>query len=914
MPKIVVGPVNKGLRTDRLPFNIDNDSFPVIVNAYQWRGRVKRKRGTTLLGQLSRYVGTTDAVTGNFSVTIVPAPALGTSKFTVGTTVFTDPGIAFPSTLLTTGSATAELTAGGLLTIVGNNENLDTAVLHYPQLPVMGIAELLFTALSNPGTLAFDTTYSYNISTTYPFQINDVSFYKNPPTGTYSGYTQKSTLTPTTWNGQDYQQFWTANYQGALWATNGVNVPFSITNIGMQFDTITAVVINAGGPPASVTITTTSNTPLVVGDFVFINEINGITGINFQTGYVTAVPAVNQITVTFPNATIAGAWISGGIVQYLTSRSDTTIDCIRWYDGDPSDGVIPPTYNTGKGWVNYMPPLSQGDFSISELPPDQYYLVGCKLLFPFKDRMLFFGPVVQTSTGSPIYLPDTVVYTQNGTPYYTASYTNTPSATVDTPTSIGNQFNPILLPDNQTASPTAMFEDQVGFGGNIQAGVSDIITSIGNDSDALIVGFTKFQTRLMATGGDVIPFEFFVINSEYGSSSTFSTVNLDQGVLSRGNRGYVITNQTSCARFDLEVLDQVFDVTNVNNGNERFTSQRDFQNEWVYFTYPANSISWKFPNQTLFYNYRDASFAIFYESYTTYGQFLTFNGKTWSQYTDVTWETWDSIWRSGELSYNQPNVIAGNQQGFILFRETSQTDEATSLYIQDLVAGVVTSPNHNLNNGDFITISGAVGTNVSNINGKIFQVQSGSTNEFTLAPIPDSVTYEGGGYITRMYRPFIQTKQFPLAWDLARKTRIGPQQYLLTKTDNGEITVEIYLSQDNSTPYNVGPVPPSPNPTNSALIFSQTVHTCPESTNLGLTPFNTNLQMLVQPGSAPNTGGTSTSAQIWHRMNTSMIGDTVQLGFTLSNEQMNDEDLNIQFDEIELHGFIIDVSQSGMLS
>ncbi len=76
--------------------------------------------------------------------------------------------------------------------------------------------------------------------------------------------------------------------------------------------------------------------PAVVGDFVFLNEINGITGINFQTGYVTAVNPGVSITVELPNAVIAGAWTSGGIVQYLTTRKNTNLDCIRWYDGDPT--------------------------------------------------------------------------------------------------------------------------------------------------------------------------------------------------------------------------------------------------------------------------------------------------------------------------------------------------------------------------------------------------------------------------------------------------------------------------------------------------------------------------------------------------------------------------------------------------
>src|SRR5882757_720403 len=57
--KLVIGPINRGLRNDRTAFVIDNDSFPTLTNAYQWRGRVKRKRGTQEFGQLQRYFNST---------------------------------------------------------------------------------------------------------------------------------------------------------------------------------------------------------------------------------------------------------------------------------------------------------------------------------------------------------------------------------------------------------------------------------------------------------------------------------------------------------------------------------------------------------------------------------------------------------------------------------------------------------------------------------------------------------------------------------------------------------------------------------------------------------------------------------------------------------------------------------------
>jgi len=910
--KIIVGPVGKGLRNDVTPFNIDNDSFPVLLNAYQWRGRAKRKRGTSLLGRLQRYIGTTDAG-GNLVVTILPIPiASGIVSFTIDSDIFVDPGGASPVALLTNSAGTGTLNrATGVLTITGSIAL--TPVIYYPSLPVLGLEDFTLSSQAFPGTIGFDTDYAYNISPVFPYSITDVSFYKNPSADPIAlpGYVPKATWTPTTWNGQDYQQFWTVNYQGALWVTNGINVPFTTTNIGMQFKTITGAVIGAGGPPAIVTFTI-ANHGLVEGDFVFINEILGMTGINFQTGYVINTIAfpitANTFAVEFPNATIAGVWVSGGIVQYLTNRSDTSKDCLRWYDGDPTNGVVPPTFIQGNGWVNFAPPLSQSNFSIADLPPAQYYLVGARMIVPFKDRLLFIGPVVQTSAAnSQIYLQDTVIYSQNGTPYYTASYTNTPNAAIDTPASATNVFHPILVPTNQTATSTAYFEDVTGFGGFITAGIDQPILTTGSNGDVLIMGFRTIQTRLVYSGNDIVPFNFFVINSEFGSGSTFSAVNMDKGIISRGERGFIITGQTEVQRIDLETPDEVFQIRLTNNGEERVCSQRDFINEWLYETYPVNDINYKFPTQTLQYNYRDNSWGIFRESYTHYGSFRKRTGFTWatvgSSLSSPRWNAWNKPWNSSQSTLLQPIIIAGNQQGFVMIRDGS-TDEGNSLCIQNISSGVITCPNHCLNVGDYIVISGALGTIGTQVNGKIFSVSTTTQNTFVLNPPIGTGTYLGGGLIKRMYVPFIQTKQFPVAWGMGRKTRLGPQQYLFTTTEESQIQLLIYLSQNADSPYNAGPIVPLPNSINNSLIYSTVLYTCPESTNLGLTPANVNLNLITA----------EFQAQTWHRMNTSLIGDTIQIGFTLSDVQMRDTNFVNQFAEIELHGFILDVSPSQVLA
>lgn len=900
--KLLIGLSDRGLRNDVTPFNIDNNSFPVLTNAYQWRKRILRKRGTSFLSRLKRYFDSTSTSYNSGSTTITLngsgvgniltgfsletnaniVPGTVTIFDTISMISYTDPDQ--DGTLSPSGSI--NYSTGAITNLAAANNAVTVEFSYYPGLPVMGLEDLILQVNQFPGNLEFDTKYSYNLNTASPYSSYNVSFYKNPPSASINGiaYTQKTVVTPTTWNSQNYQQVWTINYQGALWATNGITEPFSATNIGMQFQ-----IPNVGGitwidgQHMSFNI---DNCPLVIGDWVFVNEfIEGIPPpgnevfLNQQTGFVTNVVIVgitSTVTVAFPYADIPNDTYTGGMIQYLTNRSDTTKDCLRWYDGDPTNGSSStPVLNGDKGWVNFAPPLSILDFSIADLPAAQYYLVGARMIVPFKDRLVFFGAVIQTSSGSPIYLQDTIIYSQNGTPYYTASFEDDPSLA----TTI---FFQLLVPTDQTAAPNAYWEDQTGFGGFTSVGVDQPFQTVGINQDVLIVGLSRLQTRMVYSGNDIVPFNFFIINSEYGSGSTFSTVVMDKGVMTKGSRGFVITSQDGTQRFDLEIPDEVFEVRLTDNGTERVTAQRDFIKEWIYFTYPVNELnedSYIYPTQTLQYNYRDNSWALFTETYTTYGLFRKRTGFTWATVGEVypTWAEWNDPWNAGVSTLLQPEVICGNQQGFVLSR-TDGTGEGFSLSIQGFSGNTVTCPDHCLRNGDFIIIDECIGTVSSQVNGKIFSVMNPDQNTFELNPPIDAGTYLGLGLIKRMYVPFVQTKQFPIGWDMARKTRIGVQQYLLTTTQAGKIQLLVFLSQNNDSAYNTGPIVPSALTTNNSLIYSTVLYTCPEAENLGLTPANINLQIPTS----------QQQRQTWHRMNTSLIGDTVQIGFTMSEEQMRE--------------------------
>lgn len=1021
MPEqILIGNFTKGLRLDKLPFNIDNDTFPTMFNFYSWRGRAKRKRGTIFIGQLQVQVQsvasnptvfqkgpltlsngfgnllgflgltpttnsitnitnstqavvtvnshtfsvgqivqfmvvagmtqinglfgqitakTTNTITVNINSTSFsayssgglvllsegPSIVLGSINVVVAGHTYTEPSTP-NGTLLNNGTPDGSFinyNTGLIFIVGGGSSNLIGNFSFFPDLPVMGLEDWDAPTTSNlyPLLLAFDTDYSYQLNQTgVPFFYN-VNYFK-------------ATNFPFLWSGANFQQFWTTNYSGALWATNG--------KPGFNFLNGTYV---SGSGSANITFNFKSGginfTTLVVGDLLWFNEWGSSTDLNGLVGTVSSIAgaASGNYVVTFANSeTAAGT----GIVQTLTNTIPGQ-DGIKWYDGDMTNGTGIPT-STLTGWVNFAPPLTATTVSIDNSPAALYYLVGATAILPFKDRLLFFAPTIMDSGGvNVINLIDTVLWSQNGTPYYT------------TP-----------VPVRQTAAANAWYVDQTGLAGYLPAGISQPIITVGNNEDVLLIGFggDGRKVRFVYTGNDLQPFLFFNINSELPSSSTFSSVILDKGMLDIGQYGLTMTDQQSSARVDLDIPDEIFQIQALNNGAQRVNAVRDFFKEWIYFAYPVNDSQWVFPTQSFLFNYRNNTWSILYENFTHQGTFRFQNKNTWSSIGMKfrSWAQWREAWNSGSTTALFPSVVGGNPQGYVLQKGIG-TGEARSGTIDALmniggntqitsVNHCVTAPNTNTGTGDYILITGAIGiynvaiigitignptiiqatnifsagqnvfitgvlgtTELNNgtfniisatattitinatttnayisggnvafaFNNQIFQVTS-ILNPVTMQPDPNNFvidapfplgTYVGGGQYTRLSHPLIQTKQFNPYWDQGRQARLSVQKYLLDFTDNSSATINIYLSMDPDSVWNNVKFNPAPN----GQLYSQTIFTCPESSNIGLTPANTNLQMPTA----------ESQFQIWHRFNTSMIGDTIQIGLTLNDAQMRSQ-------------------------
>jgi len=212
-------------------FLLPEKAFPILEDAYCWRGRVIKRGGTFLLGRLNRNLVditlTIQASGGSYVVADLLAASpinargafavtqetnaeidAGTLKITVGALTFTDNGA---GVLTSSGANTGTINyITGALSLtfspaLGVATNVVVTFSYFPALPVMGLRRYTIPGDSFTFLEAFDQKYSYEYS------YIDYSFFETDP--------------GVTWTGSNSDLFWTTNYNTAgaaptLWATN----------------------------------------------------------------------------------------------------------------------------------------------------------------------------------------------------------------------------------------------------------------------------------------------------------------------------------------------------------------------------------------------------------------------------------------------------------------------------------------------------------------------------------------------------------------------------------------------------------------------------------------------------------------------------------------------------------------------
>jgi len=216
---VLIGSYSEGLQTDKKPFLLMDGAFQQLNNAYVWRERVKKREGIKLVGRLRR-VFTTEAMGNNSagastSFNIITQASIsetnaelepGSIEITVGapdSNVFTDDG---DGTFTVTGAgngieegSSINYATGDVVLAYSPDATGGSAMTadfnYFPSEPTMGIGLRDVATVNVEQTIIFDTIYAY-------VSDND-------------NFNELSSTTPTTWQGDDTDFFWTTNYRGA---------------------------------------------------------------------------------------------------------------------------------------------------------------------------------------------------------------------------------------------------------------------------------------------------------------------------------------------------------------------------------------------------------------------------------------------------------------------------------------------------------------------------------------------------------------------------------------------------------------------------------------------------------------------------------------------------------------------------
>lgn len=580
---------------------------------------------------------------------------------------------------------------------------------------------------------------------------------------------------------------------------------------------------------------------VTTNDFIFQNTFaNNVantflwTGTNsdffWTTNYRSAFWATNNVT---------------GFHAVETASPVAEGDGIRWYG--TITGAAPTT-----GWRNFNP----------QLTTTPTFLNGGLIILPYKDRLVVLNTLEGANLGDTTRFPQRARWSQNGTPFYGS------------------------FPDGESAQVDAWRSDVVGKGGFIDAPTAEVIVSAEFVKDTLIVYFERSTWQLVYTANETLPFVWQKINTELGCESTFSKVPFDRGVFAVGNYGITTCDSVNVLRIDQKNPDEVFQIQNKNNGVKRIYGIRDYNAQLVYWTYPilsdedkqATTYDLTYPNQVLVYNYLDGSWAEFDDCFTCFGYWQRFSDITWAQ-LNRSWESSNFSWNSAVLQARYPDVIAGNQRGFVFVFSQLQNlgQNAPSIPIADINPATrqITAPDHNFMNNDYVLITGVQGA--TGINNVIYRVTQATASTFVLDTGTFAGVYTGGGLITHVPNILIQTKEFNPYYQNGDSVRVNYIDVLIDRTTDGQFDCEFYSNSQTSVPLRL--------PTESATVMSS-----PE----------------------PNPSYSSNQARIWHRIYTNTFGSFFQNEFLMNDAQMKDFDITTS--NIRIHALIYYVSPCGRLS
>ena len=916
-----------GLVQSREEFILPDDAYPTLQNAYVWRERIRRKKGYQLLGRLQRtfddiYVGSSGTSPWTFNLLVVSGYVANTNTANPGQITTT-----YPHGLVTGDQVTVSQIQGA----TGYNNATYTITVVDAVNFTVGVNAGGFGAYAEGGfwisnrSLANATTSAETNATLDP---GSVTVYVNP--------------SPLSGNILTYNN--TTNCEVFTTAPHGLSTGDKINISGVVVVPGTGLNLINGGPYIISVVSTTSFTinrnsvswatyasggiwsepvgtlnfqdngdgtftvtPTTMGVSGSVNYITGdviLTGVSTSQpiyvdyGYFPSLPVMGLRTREDQNATYfqtiafdqkyAYEYNGSNWQEFIpgttwnANNSDVTGTNFFWttnyWIGDANAKIFwatnysfngttgdPIRYTNGTAWADFAPPLDQ------TMSPQ--LLNGCLAMVPFRGRMVAFNTIEGTDLASSKFYTNRIRWAAIGTPFY--------------------QTDGVIVTDSTNVNSTAWISSIRGQGGFLDIPTSEDIVSVGFVRDNLVIYCQRSTWQLRYTGRSISPFQIEKVNSENGAESTFCSIQFDTSLIAIGDKGILECDSYKSELIDVKIPDFVFQFSNVNQGPQRIQGVRDFINRLAYWTIPTDSPDGIFPSQRLVYNYENDSWALFNDSLTALGTIQTSESRTWLN-TDLTWLECNFAWISG--SAEDPAIIGGNQQGYVEYLDAATVNDVslaiTAIAPQAITSVEITSPNHNMQTGFVINITGIPdNTPYSDLNGGVYGIVLGDSggndpqdvfrlntyNEekdsfSTPVILTDEGVYVGAGQISIRENFSIISKKFNFL-DEGQNIQMGYVDILMDSTEAsnpGAISMNVYVDYQED----------------------QATNTYPQ--NVAKDDFFNTIIPTTAAQTLNNIGGT----KFWQRVICPTRGNFLTIEYKLSNAQMagQEQELDVQID------------------
>lgn len=203
--------------------------------------------------------------------------------------------------------------------------------------------------------------------------------------------------------------------------------------------------------------------------------------------------------------------------------------------------------------------------------------------------------------------------------------------------------------------------------------------------DQLIVYFERSIWSLKYTDNALRPFQWEIVNNQYGAGSTNGVWNFDDSVIGLSQQGFVGSNGADTKRIDLPVLDipQTIETSYQNQAGaptgqrqssnyRRVFMAQDFYNQQMLITYPSEQTSTDYirsacvrTNRILIWNYLENSWAQGIAYYNSLLLFRTTEELPWSSFT-LPWKSYTQPWFTYGGLVDKLILAAGHDSGKLL--------------------------------------------------------------------------------------------------------------------------------------------------------------------------------------------------------------------------------------------------------